>query len=93
MDVIFGGLMCLLIAWLGYLAGADNKKHKYEKIVEEDRKYYMDMLKREYRRGYNDGLLAKVTPNELRKVLGLPPMEESTYVHTEQRLEDTEETT
>lgn len=82
MDVIFGGLMCLLIFVFGYLAGADNKKSQCEKTIKEARIRYMNMLKSEYERGYRDGFMAKVTPNELRKAIGLPPLKEEEIINT-----------
>lgn len=88
-------LVCGILAMVGggYLIGDRMAEYRFQPIIEKERRYYMKMLKSEYERGYRDGFMAKVTPNEIRKVLGLPPMEESDYVHTKQRLEDTEEAT
>jgi hypothetical protein len=69
----------------GCLIGGKLEEVRREQIVEEERRHYMKMLKSEYDRGYHNGFMAKVTPNALREVLGLPPVEEKDA----RQLEDT----
>lgn len=81
---------CIAVFSGGYLIGSKIEENRYEEFKKEDMWRTVQMLKKEYQRGYHDGFMTKVTPNQIRKVFGLEPIEDEDYV--EHRLEDTEET-
>lgn len=76
MDALYGLIAIIIFLFCGYKLGSSITKETYEKILKDEKRLSMKLLKSEYERGYRDGFMSKVTPNEIRKVIGLEPIKE-----------------
>ena len=68
----------------GAAIGSKIEEGRQEQVRKKERakemRNYVKALKAEYERGYHDGFMKKVTPNNIREIFGLPPMEENDNV-------------
>ena len=74
-------IVCVIGAGIiGWMLGANHEMQTREWARREDNKLAQKLINEQYDRGYKDGFMAKVTPNEIRKVMGFPIVKENDFM-------------
>lgn len=72
-------ICCISMVIGGMFLGSKLTEIRCEKIRKADHELAQRLINEQYDRGYKDGFMSKVTPNEIRKVMGFEPIKEENY--------------